>query len=123
MIEGAVNAAYEPVVTLAVQGPAEQTREIEAVIDTGFNGYLTLPPDLVTGLGLPFVSIGRAFLANGSEVSFDVHYATVLWDGHPRRTRVNVADTTPLVGMRLLDGHRLYVEVKDGGRVVIQVVE
>ena len=51
-----------------------------------------MPP---SGLGLPFVSIGRAFLANGSEVTFDVHYGTVLWDGHPRRTRVNVADTTP----------------------------
>ena len=30
------------------------------------------------------------------------------------------ADTTPLVGMRLLDGHSLYVEVEDGGRVVIE---
>ncbi len=30
------------------------------------------------------------------------------------------ADTTPLVGMRLLDGHSLYMEVQDGGRVVIQ---
>ena len=109
-----MNAAFEPVVTLAVQGPASRTRTIEAVIDAGFNGYLTLPPELVAGLGLPFVSIGRAFLANGSEATFDVHYGTVLWDGHPRRTRVNEADTTPLVGMRLLAGNGLYVEVKDG---------
>ena len=42
--EGVVNAAYEPVVTLAVQGPAGQTRETEAVVDTGYNGFLTLPP-------------------------------------------------------------------------------
>ena len=32
----------------------------------------------------------------------------------------DAADTTPLVGMRLLDGHSLYVEVEDGGRVVIE---
>ena len=56
MIEGVVNAAYEAVVTLPVQGPAGQSREVEAVIDTGFNRFLTLPPALVAELDLPFVT-------------------------------------------------------------------
>ena len=111
MIQGVVNAAYEPVVRLAVQGPEGHGREIEAVVDTGYNGYLTLPPGLVADLGLPFASIGWAFLADGSEVSFDVHYGTVLWDAHQRYIRVDMSDTTPLVGMRLLDSHSLYVEL------------
>ncbi len=123
MIQGAVNAAYEPVLTLTVQGSAGQTREIEAVIDTGFNGYMTLPPRLVTGPGLPFASTGRAFMADGSEVSFDVHYGSVLWDGRQKRIRVNVAGTTPLVGMRLLDGHSLHVEIRDGCPVLVQAME
>ena len=29
MIEGAVNSAYEPIITLTLQGPSGQTREIE----------------------------------------------------------------------------------------------
>ena len=33
---------------------------------------------------------------------------------------VHAAGTTPLVGMGLLDSHSLYVEVEDGGRVVIE---
>ncbi len=37
MIEGVVNAAYEPVVVLTVHGPSGQATEIEAIIDTGFN--------------------------------------------------------------------------------------
>ena len=74
----------------------------------------------MTELGLPFTSIGWAFLANGSEVSFPVHYGTVVWDGRPRYIRVDVADATPLVGMRLLDGHRVCLDVEDGGRVVIE---
>ena len=47
MIEGFVNANLEAVVTIPLLGPAGQTREIAAVVDTGFNGYLTLPPTLV----------------------------------------------------------------------------
>ena len=50
MIEGTANAAYEPVVRLEVQGPSGQSREIEAVVDTGYNGYLTLPPGLASAL-------------------------------------------------------------------------
>ena len=44
MIEGVVNAAYEAVIRLSLRGPSGQAREIDAVIDTGFNGFLTLPP-------------------------------------------------------------------------------
>ena len=47
MIEGFVNANLEAVVNVPIRGPAGQTREVEAVIDTGFNGFLTLPPSLV----------------------------------------------------------------------------
>ena len=65
MIEGVVNANYEPVISLSVQGPSGQKREIEAVVDTGFNGFLTLPPALVSELGLPFRIRGAAMLANG----------------------------------------------------------
>ena len=123
VIQGVVNAAYEPVLTLVLQSSSGQDREVEAVVDTGFNGYLTLPPGLVVDLGLPLIGIGSGVLADGSEVSFDIHYCAVLWDGRQRFVRVNVSDTTPLVGMRLLDRHSLYVEIEDGGRVVIQARE
>lgn len=44
MIEGVVNAAYEPVVVPDGQGPSGQTSEVEATIDTGFTGFLTVTP-------------------------------------------------------------------------------
>ena len=120
MIEGVVNGAYEPVITLAVQGQSGQSREIEAVVDTGFNGFLTLPTALVSELGLPFVSVGRATLADGSEIAYDVYGATVLWDGQALYVEADAADSIPLVGMMLLDGHDLSIQVREGGRVVIQ---
>ena len=120
MIQGTVNAAYEPVVRLVVQGPLGQSQEIEAVVDTGFNGYLTLPPALASALELPFVTTNPAFLADGSEAAFDVYSVTVLWDGHPRHVDAHMSEATPLVGMRLMDRHSLYVEVESGGSVVIE---
>ena len=123
MIEGVVNTAYEPVVTLSVQGPSGQSQEIEAVIDTGFTGFLTVTPAMVTELGLRYRSRGWATLADGSEVPFDIYDVTVLWDGQPVYIEADAADATPLVGMRLLDRHNLNIEVVDGGRVVIQARE
>ena len=78
MIEGIVNANYEAVISLSVQGPSGQVRQVEAVVDTGFNRYLVLPTALVTELKLPFATRVRVVLADGSEESFDVHDVSVI---------------------------------------------
>ena len=59
MIEGIVNAFYEPVVFLSVQGPGGRRQEVETVVDTGYNGYLTLPHSVVAELQLPRRSQGK----------------------------------------------------------------
>ena len=35
----------------------------------------------------------------------------------------DAADTTPLVGMRMLDRHNLNIDVANGGRIIIQAKE
>ncbi len=114
-----MNAAFEAVVPLLLRGPAGQEQEVDAVIDTGFNRFLTLPSTLLTKLDARFLGVTRVVLANGREATLDMHGVTVLWDGHPREVDALVADTTPLVGMSMLEGYSLYVEVRDGGPVVI----
>ncbi len=95
MIEGVVNAAYEPLVTLVVQGPSGESSRIEAVVDTGFTGFLTVTPALATDLGLILEGTSRATLADGSEVTFDVYDGAVLWDGQPRYVLADAAETAP----------------------------
>jgi predicted aspartyl protease len=60
MITGVVTAAGEPTVRVTVCGPSGQERDIEAIIDTGFDGSLALPPSVIDALGLPWRRCGRA---------------------------------------------------------------
>jgi hypothetical protein len=56
MITGVVNPNREAIIRLMVAGPGGQQQDIEAIINTGFTGFLTLPPALVAALGLPWLS-------------------------------------------------------------------
>ena len=120
MIEGSVNAALESIVALDLRGPAGQARRVDAVVDTGFSRFLTLPSSLVAELGLPFAGARLVILADGSEVALDAYAVTVLWDGRPREIVAYAADTTPLIGMSMLESHSLYMDVESGGRVAIE---
>ncbi len=122
MIAGIVTAYREAVISVTVRGLEEQTQEVEAVIDTGFDGWLTLPASLVAKLRLRWRRRSRAVLADGSEVLFDVYEATVIWDGRPRRIAVDRVESDPLIGMSLLDGYELKVQVIDGGKVGIKAL-
>ncbi len=66
--------------------------EIEFVIDTGFEGALTLPPKAVAALGLPYYQEIDANLANDSSVSVDVYKASIVWNG--KECNVAVLATT-----------------------------
>jgi len=55
MINGNVNTDLEATILLVVQDVNGQPHDIDAVIDTGFSGFLTLPPALIFALGLPWL--------------------------------------------------------------------
>jgi clan AA aspartic protease len=119
MITGVVNARHEATIRVPVQDANGREQEIEAIIDTGFNGSLTLPSPVIATLGLPWRTRGNAILANGSEDQFDIYAATITWDGTPRNILVEAADTDPLVGTALLSGYNVYIQVVAGGSVTI----
>ena len=92
MITGRVTALREATIRLTVRGPHQHQQEVEAVIDTGFNGFLTLPSHVVHALQLPFVGNSRATLGDGSTVVLDLYLASVLWHAQEREVLVLQAD-------------------------------
>ncbi len=120
MIRGMVNGEYEAIIRIRIQDAAGFAHEVDAIIDTGFNGYLTLPPALIAMLGLTRLSRGRALLANGSEELVDIYGVNVEWDGQQEEVEVDAIDAAPLVGMSLMDRFDLHIEVMDGGDVIIE---
>ncbi len=119
MIGGVVNARHEAVVRLRVRGPGGSELDVGTVIDSGFTASLTLPIATAAALGLPRQSGGGAVLADGSVRQFDIYAAEVEWDGSWRPVLVSAIGDEALVGMRLLAGHELRIEVVQGGVVEI----
>src|ERR1700719_4192898 len=101
MITGIVTADREAVIRLVVHGPSGNGHEIEAVVDTGFDGWLSLPPDAISELQLPWRRRGLALLADGSESVFDIYEGSVRWHKQNRRIAIDAAETAPLIGMAL----------------------
>jgi clan AA aspartic protease len=119
MITGVVKSD-EGLIVLKVKGPRGLEQEVEAVVDTGYTGSLMLTPAVVAALGLRWQNVERFTLADGSRCSLDVFVARVVWDGKERRVSVDEADADPLVGMRLLRGYELKMEVRSRGKVAIK---
>lgn len=119
MISGTVNANLEATIQLAMIGANGQRQELQTIVDTGFTGFLTLPPARVESLGLPWLCREPGILADGSVSFFDVYIGTVVWDGQPRTVAVEAGGPEPLVGMSLLEHHSLRIDVANGGTVSI----
>jgi predicted aspartyl protease len=119
MISGVVNARCEAEVRLRLRGPGGMELHLDAIIDSGFTAALALPTSAIVALGLVRQSAGGATLADASLRQFDIYAANVEWNGQWRPVLVWAVGNEVLVGMRLLTGHELRIQVVPGGAVAI----
>lgn len=122
MIYGVVNLRREATLPLVVGNSSGQRQAIDTVIDTGFDGFLSLPSETIVRLGLPWTISNTATLADGSETLFDFYTGTVIWDGQYRTIDIAESETEPLLGMAMLYGYRLLVDTVEGGIVKIEAL-
>jgi clan AA aspartic protease len=122
MIQGVVNLRREATLPLVIGNSTGQREVIDTVIDTGFDGFLSLPSEMIVRLGLPWTISNPATLGDGSEVLFDFYTGTVIWDGQYRTIDIAESETEPLLGMAMLYGYRLQVDTIEGGSVKIEAL-
>ncbi len=122
MISGTVNDELQPIIPLQLRDTSGQLHTVEAVIDTGFNGFLTLPSRLVGTLGSLWIARQQGLIADGSLHFFDVYATTLLWDGVERLVETEIVEAQPLVGMALLRRHDLRIRVEVGENVEVQTI-
>lgn len=120
MIVGVINASREATVPLQLRALDGHYEERTVIIDTGFSGYLTLPPDVIAALQLPFYGSIQARLGDGSLVRLRQFDATVIWCEEEREIRVLETDGGLLIGMQMLYGYRYTMDTIDGGEVRIE---
>lgn len=120
MMTGTVNAVGEAMLLLDVGKDSGQGETVEAVVDTGFTGFLTLPQPVVGSLALSLLGSAPATLADGSIAALDVYEALVIWHGRARSVECLAAGSVPLAGMALLYGSELRAQVIQGGDVEIR---
>ena len=123
MITGIVNAGREPILRMTLRDANGQEHQRDAVVDTGYTGWLTLPPDFITTLGLAWRERGGGILADGSQALFDVYSANVLWDGQSLDIPIDAIDSDPLVGMSLMYGYELLLPIVDGATFTLCRIE
>ena len=123
MITGIVNADFEPISPFSVYGSDGKVYTQDAIVDTGFNGWLSLPPSSIAQLNLRWKRRGRAILGDGSECIFNVYEALLVWDGDLLTIPIDEANSEPLVGMSLMEGYQLMVQVVEDGRVELSKVD
>lgn len=86
-------------------------------MDTGFNGFLTLPGELVESLGARRLGNAAAKLGDGRDVMLPCFETKLATEEPARRIVALGADGPPLVEMSLLRDHRLTIDVWEGGAV------
>ncbi|NJL57968.1 clan AA aspartic protease [bacterium] len=122
MMAGVVNASGEAILRVVVGDLAAQRIVIDALIDTGYTGNLTLPPSTIAALNLPWRGSEEGVLGDGSTQMFDVYSATIIWDGEFRTIKVNESDTDPLLGVGLLYGYEVCIQTISGGTVTVKAL-
>jgi clan AA aspartic protease len=100
--------------------PEAMSFSIEFVLDTGFNGYLTLPVNAVGAMNLPLFSTTTAILADGTQSLISTHLASIDWHDQDLSGPVLAMGGKPLLGTSLLNQCRLLVEFTENGSVELE---
>jgi len=80
---------------------------VEFIVDTGFDGDLALPASLVSRVETSYSASRRVRMADGYESNQEYRQVEVSWDEDVVPVEVLVIETTPLIGVLLMENYFL----------------
>lgn len=114
-MKGFVHEGLEPLLSLNLMFESGLLVEFTATADTGFTGTLTLPPTAIRDLGVLSEGSTLAVLADGSVIECEVYRGGVIWHDNPIEIDIDETDAPPLLGMELMQGSRLRMDIIPNG--------
>lgn len=122
MIVGIIEQ-YECVIELGILDHENIAHTVGAVLDTGYNGCLTLPSEMIDQLGLEKRGERQAMLADGTIFTASQYKAVIYWHEERRSSSVTQTAGDVLAGTQLLWNSRLTVDFVEGGSVGIEPID
>jgi len=76
-LHGSLDSSHSPLVTIAVSAPSGPSHFVDALIDTGFTGFVQLPEQRARDLGLTLRAVSEAQYADGRTGTIPLAWAKV----------------------------------------------
>lgn len=93
---------------------------VEFILDTGFDGELTVPQRILRELEVTRRSSSPVWLAGGIQRNAPQYEMVFEWNEEERVTEVLELEGHPLLGNLLLKDGQLHIDMTDGGEVLVE---
>ena len=120
MIRGRVDSHRQAWVQLDLKSRTGRLQRNEAVVDAGFDGNLTLPPNIIRELDFEPELEVNVVLATGAADRVKTWNGDVIWHEQVRSLLILESSGTPLLGMELLEDSQLTMQARINGDVLIE---
>lgn len=120
MIRGRVDSDLQLILPIAVRAGDGSFHGAEAVLDTGFDGCLSLPREFIDILGWEPDLPVNVTMADGTLAIWDTWDGQISWHGRVRDILVFEVEQAPLLGVKLFAGSQLTAQFRNGGEVSIE---
>lgn len=109
-------------ISVTVLDGQRSERLLRVCLDTGFDGDLTLPRDIIRQFDLAYRGTRTMILADGTLVETESYAAQVLWQNREVEALVFQSESEYLLGMSLLWEQRITIDAVEGGRISVEEI-
>ena len=110
-----------PVVELGIRQGGGEIRNIPALVDTGNDCELVMSRSRMSDVGLSFddnETVGVRGVHGRAQLP--TCRAEAIWDDEPKDVLIIEGNVPTLVGKGLLEDYSVYIEMRDGGAIILQ---